>query len=555
MSSAKRLIINCGASHVSAAEVSSHGGNLQVDKLVTEDLDYDYSNDETWITAVSDALKGLANQHKLSGKATLIIPGNQVLTKTIRIPHVEESKRAQIIAFEAQQNIPYPLHEVVWDSQVIGDDGVETEVLFIACKSDTIDEFCRGVKQAGLVPECISAATVLDYNALQHANPGLDGDFLMINVGARSTNLLFRNDDGFFIRNIQIGGNTLTQNIADSLGKSFPQAEEVKQKFFSGDQEYSEGDSGAQLLNSCAESFIRRMSQEITRSIVNYRRQRGGGAPKKILLSGRGALLSGLADQLGSSQKAEVEFFDPLKNVTLDGSVDTDPEELRLQISELIGEAARSSVPNPAGVNLLPEEVQKAMRFSRQKPVLLAAAFCLAIAPWPAFLAYSGQKAAYEDAVKEAEEAAVPLRQRKAEIAAHREAAESLQDSIERVEGLVNSKTNWIRFFADLQESLAQTRDVWLDELTPVREVNAEGELTYEVVVSGQMLVREAANGPQAVNQDVLAGRIRSLQSGFESSGFVISSKPPRISWKFISEGLKVLPFTISLVIDPSQPL
>ena len=35
---------------------------------------------------------------------------------------------------------------------------------------------------------------------------------LLINVDA-STNLLFANDDGFFIRNIQIGGNTLTQSI------------------------------------------------------------------------------------------------------------------------------------------------------------------------------------------------------------------------------------------------------------------------------------------------------------------------------------------------------
>jgi len=555
MSSAKRLIINCGASHVSAAEVSSHGGDLQIDRLVTEDLEYDYSNDEGWIGTVSDALKALARTHKLSGKATLIIPGHQVLTKTIRIPHVEASKRAQIIAFEAQQNIPYPLHEVVWDSQVIGDDGVETEVLFIACKSDTIDEFCRGVKNAGLVPECISAATVLDYNALQHANPDLEGDFLLINVGARSTNLLFRNDDGFFIRNIQIGGNTLTQNIADSLGKSFTQAEEVKQRFFSGDREYSEGDSGAQLLGSCAESFIRRMSQEITRSIVNYRRQRSGGAPKKILLSGRGALLSDLAEQLGSSQKAEVEFFDPLKNVTLDGSVDTDPAELRLQISELIGEAARGSVPNPAGINLLPEDIQQALRFSRQKPILMVAALCLAIAPWPAFVAFSGQKAAYEEAAAQVQVDIPPLRQLQSRIAENREMAETLHNSIERVEGLVNSKTNWIRFFADLQASLAQTRDVWLDELTVLREIDSQGEKTYEVVVSGQMLVREAADGTQGVDQDVLADRIRSVQSGFETSGFVMRSKSPRISWKYLQEGLKVLPFTISLVIDPSQPL
>ena len=113
-------------------------------------LDYDYSEDDAWLGAVEVALLELSQVHKISGKASFIIPGNQVLTKNIRIPHVEEAKRAQIIAFEAQQNIPYPLHEVVWDSQVVGDDGVETEVLFIACKSSVVGEFCQSVSVAGV---------------------------------------------------------------------------------------------------------------------------------------------------------------------------------------------------------------------------------------------------------------------------------------------------------------------------------------------------------------------------------------------------------------------
>ena len=85
MSVSKRLIINCGASRVTAAVISSHGGSLQIDKLVTEDLQYDFSNEEAILPSVGAALKVLAQTHKLSGKATLIIPGNQVLTKTIRI--------------------------------------------------------------------------------------------------------------------------------------------------------------------------------------------------------------------------------------------------------------------------------------------------------------------------------------------------------------------------------------------------------------------------------------------------------------------------------------
>jgi len=558
MSSTKQLIINCGASRVTAAMVSSGGGELQIDKLVTEGIDYDLSNDDAWLGGLSTALRELHTKHKLSGKASFILPGNQVLTKTIHVPHVEESKRAQIIAFEAQQNMPYPLHEVVWDSQLVGDDGVEAEVLFIACKSVVIDDFCRGAAQAGFIVESINAATVLDYNAIQFAYPEMDDDVLLINIGARSTNLLFKNADGFFVRNIQLGGNSLTQNIADSLGKSFAQAEEIKHKFFAQDSDYSEDDSGAKLFRACSDSFMRRMGQEITRSIVNYRRQKGAASPKKILLSGRGALLEGLAEQLSGSQKVQVEFFDPLQNVTLEGDIAADPNalgSLGLEISEIIGQAAREMVTDGAGVNLLPDEVQREMEFAARKPFLLVAAIILAIAPWPAFLGYKQLKSGYHEQAQAIEAQISPLQSRQSVILDNADRAKGISDKIRQVEGLVNSRTNWIQFFAELQESLMQAEDTWLDSLTVNRRKPESAAASYEVILKGQMLVRESANESGALDQEVLSRRIKNLQASFETSEFVISSKPPSISWRSLSQGLNVLPFSINLVVDTAKPL
>ena len=555
MSSSKQLIINCGASRVTAAVVSSSGSALQVEKLVTESLQYDYSNDDAWLGAVGVALDALHHHHKFSGKASFIIPGNQVLTKTIRIPHVEEGKRAQIIAFEAQQNIPYPLHEVVWDSQVLGDDGVETEVLFIACKSNTIDEFCAEVVRAGFSVDTINAATVLDYNAIQFAYPTLDEDVLLINIGARSTNLLFKNPDGFFVRNIQLGGNSLTQNIADSLGKPFAKAEEIKHKFFCGELDYSNDDSGAKLLTTCSDSFMRRMGQEITRSIVNYRRQKGAAAPKRILLSGRGALLEGLSEQLSTSQKVSVDFFDPLQNVTLDAQLALDPASLSLEISEIIGAAAQHMVADSAGVNLLPDEVKREMDFGSKKSYLMVAAICLALAPWPVFVGHKQLGSAYEKVGQATQTQITPLQTRLSQIRDNTDKAVKISESIRRVEGLVNSKTNWIQFFAELQASLTKAEDVWLDSLEVQREMPDQGEASYEVVIEGQMLVRETADGTGGIDQEVISRRIKGMQSSFEDSKFITSSMPPNINWSDLRNGLNVLTFTINLVVDTAKPL
>lgn len=554
MSSIKQLIINCGASQVTAAVVSREGESLTIERLVSEPLTYDYGDDDAWLVSVGDALRTLAQVHKFSGKAILIIPGNQVLTKTIRIAHVDASRRAQVIAFEAQQNIPYPLHEVVWDSQEVADDGVETEVLFIACKSNTIDQFTRSVAGTGIQVAAISAATILDYNALRFANPGSDEDVLLINIGARSTNLLFKNAGGFFVRNITLGGSLLTQSIADRLGQSFSQAESVKCKFFSDDAAYSAEDSGGQQLAECAESFVRRMSQEITRSIVNYRRQTRQAAPQRILLTGRGALLKGLAEKLSESQKVAVDFFDPLVNVQLDGEIGVTGPELRLQVSEIIGEASRMIIPHEVGVNLLPDEVQRELEFTAKKPYLLIAAACLALAPWPAFIKFNAVSASYKSTAVAKQAEVAPLLARQAEVSGNADQATQIGQAIQLVEGLVNSKTNWIEFLGQLQAGLTSAEDVWLDELEVLRAQPEAGEATYEVVLQGKMLVRESVEAG-GVNQEVLSRRIKSLQSSFEGSEFVLSSKAPVITWTSLRAGLNVLPFRINLVVDTAKPL
>ena len=550
MSSSKRLIINCGASQLTAAVVAVSEAGLHIEKLVVEDLDYDFSQDNAAMKATGKALKLLAREHKLSGGATLILPGSQILTKAIRIPHVEDAKRAQVTAFEAQQNIPYPLHEVVWDSHVIGDDGVESDLLVIAAKSDAVDDYCGYMSSAGFSLENISAATILNYNSLQFAYPDIDEDVLLINIGSRSTNLLFRNSDGFFVRNIQLGGNSLTQSIADKLGHTFVQAETFKQTCLRGEADSTATD----LLTECSESFMHRMNQEITRSILNYRRQCGGVAPTRILLTGRGALLPGLAEHLWAKQKVNVEYFDPLQGVTVDASAGRNLDLLALQLSEIIGEACCEIIPSPVLANLLPEGAKQANAFARKKPILLAAAACMALAPLPVFLALKQENAAHFAYSQQIQAEIAPMESNQLAIVENREQAELASEAIKHVEGLVNSKTNWIQFFAELQQSLHDAKDVWLDQLKVVRERPVGAASSYEVQIEGQMLVR-GTDGSLRVDQEALSKRIKGLQSSFEKSKFVVFSKSPVVTWTSLRDGLNVLPFSINLVVDTTKPL
>jgi type IV pilus assembly protein PilM len=571
----KRLIINCGSSHILAAEIAYSNDQLKVEKTVSVDLDYDYQDEGAWLEAISYSLKEIVRDGRLSGKASFIIPGNQVLTKSIRIPHVDQAKQNQVLAYEAQQNLPYDLDEVVWDSQILNDDGIETEVLLGACKEDTIEGFCQAIKHTGLIVESINASTVLDQISLEYTNPELDEEVLLINVGARSSNLLFKNDNGFFVRTVNLGGNTLSQYISDTLGKDFQESEEIKHRFFLEEDSLDSESSAVKLMHTCISNFSRRFAQEVSRSIVMYRRQKGGESVKKILITGKGAYSKTIRDNLSQALNQEVQLFDVMSRVEVSPQVSADSEDLNFQLSEVIGEAIHSFnlVRKSTGFNLLPLRIQQELKFIRQKPLLLVASVLLGIFPWLIYLGINQSTENIEDKKQSIVQLAAPYEFNSDVIASNRQQAEAISLSISQVEGLMETKTNWIQFFADLQDSIYSAKDVWIDDLTVSRPEQVEDEfadeyayddsyadeyadeaekIEYEVVVKGKMLVRETAD---QINQDVLANRIKQLQSSFEDSSFVDASKPPKIIWKYLSDGLRVLPFEINLIINSEKPL
>ena len=395
MSEKKEIIINCGISQVSAGIFSKQGDSILLEQVGLETLRYNYSSEDQWLDCFSEGLKKLCAREKIKGNARFIFPGCLLLTKTIRVPHVEEEKQKKIVAFELMQKMPVPLTELIWDYQVIDDDGVEQEILAFAVKPKVAEDFCEKVMEIGLNPIQITPAPVLDYNALRASGIGLDsGETLVVNIGARSTNLLFINPTGFLLRPLSIGGNSLTQNISDNLGTQFEKAEEIKKNYFSGEVAFSADDPSVQLLENCSKQFLARLSQEITRSLVTYKRLKKGKSPSRMYLAGRGALLNQLPEYLSQSQRLDIDYFDPLQALVLSDGVSQEMRSLLpFMLSEPVGLASSifSAAANEQSaltktINLLPESKLTNLNFKKKQPLLLISAFLLSLTPLPALL-------------------------------------------------------------------------------------------------------------------------------------------------------------------------
>ena len=93
------------------------------------------------------------------------VPAQSVFARFVKLPAVDEEKIDRIIAFEAQQNVPFPIDEVVWDYQLVGGGADEQlQVVLVAIKSDLLEGINAAVEAAGLRPVTIGCC---DDGALQ----------------------------------------------------------------------------------------------------------------------------------------------------------------------------------------------------------------------------------------------------------------------------------------------------------------------------------------------------------------------------------------------------
>ncbi len=580
----KTLVINCGASHVAAAVFSAANGKLTLEDLDTRDLRYDVSKDEAWLPALAEGLRDLSRSNsRFRGRATFILPGYQLLIKPIKVPHVEAAKQAQIIAFEAQNNIPFPLTEAVWGSQVIADDGIETEVLLAAQKAEAANRFCGLMATIGFQPVSLQPSSLLDYNAYKHVHGADVEDTLMVNIGARSTNLTFVSPAGLFIRNVSLGGNALTQGVADTLGKSFTQAEELKVAFYSGQTTFEADDPAVAPLQAKAQDFMKRLSQQITQSIIAYRRASNRAAPQRILLTGRGSLLSGLPEFLSEAQKVSVDYYNPTGTVRAASRLGQGVmEQYYYQISECVGEAARLVKSDAMGVNLLPPLIRARMLFNRQKPFLVLSALCLALAPLPMLYYFyqqnsiiKSERAQYDTRTKSLAGLTTQIQQKSDE-------ATTTRKQIADLENLMNSRFNWIQFFQKLQDTLVGIKDVWLDNLdvirtaAPVTASDAAGTpstataktttaapltppppaISYKLHVKGRLLLH--ADNPDATDKTALRAdaqsRLNNLRNSFKSIPFVKDIDESGSKTDFVSNP-NLVTFEFTVIINPESPL
>lgn len=574
MSIPRVLAVDCGAGHLACGLLSSDkSGRLQLEKLALDAFNPDASLDAEWAAMIGQALTETVSREKFSGTATVGLPGHHILGKFIKIPSVEESKRAKIVQFEAQQNIPYSLDQVVWDYQVVAEQGIDLELMLAAAKKEVVQSACDALSDAKLSVVSVLPSSIAVTRCFRYNYPEAAGSLIIADIGARSTNLIFSDAERLFVRTIPLAGNTITQAIADELKHDFTHCETIKIQVLNGASELPENSPARAAVKNAVAGFISKLHLEITRSIVNYRRQSGAEQPVSLYLIGGGSVLADLPGQLQEKLKISVERLDPLRAVSVAPAA-SHASAVAPMLASLIGLA----IPAEKGrksINLLPAAIANRLAFKKRQPLLLAAAALVTISLLPPVVQSQRLLLAARDQSDSLTGAIMPIESNQRKIKATVNAVEDAKAEILAVQSLAESKNNWSNFFTDLQDRLVKEQDVWLESLHVLRaSTSAGGESAgglfggaaptavepqldengnpikppIRLQLSGRLLDR---NNPVSLVSSDSYNRVKSLLTSFVDSEFI--SAVEKESFDANTPG--ILRFDFILVIDPARPL
>ena len=389
----KILTLDIGAANIALAEYElGANGALTLLNYGTAALAAPIDTGDA-ATILSPALLELVREKGFKpGDVAVSVSGQMVFPRIAAIPAVGgDDKFEQNIRYEIEQNVPFPIDEMVCDSQVLGDTpNGDKSVMIVAAKVGQIEAITDAVASAGFRPVLVDVAPIATLSALKAANAGDESSVIVLDIGAKTTSLMIVEGDKVYNRSIPIAGNNITREIAQAFGVSPEEAEQLKlaKGYVALGGVVEDEDAEADRISKICRAAMSRLLAEISRSVNFYRSQQGGGAPVRLYLTGGTSLLPQTDRFFAESLQIEVEYFNPFDFVAVAPSVDA--EALSAEgalISPTVGLALHAANASEFAINLLPPSLVEARAEKAKVPVVAAAAGILLAALAVGFVA------------------------------------------------------------------------------------------------------------------------------------------------------------------------
>ena len=326
------LGVDIGTSTIKIAQISHEKEPiLETYGIVNIAYQLGGKDDETAVGQMADVLKTLLAKAGVTTQECIIsFPNSAVFTSVIELPSMSEKDLASAVEFEAKKYVPLALTEIDLSWTIISHEGTggAYKILLTAVPKQITKNYMRVFELAGLQP----LAGEIEALALIRSLIGnVPTNSVIIDIGAKSTGLNIL-ENGFLrlSRNLNIGGDTITAKIAESLDISLLRAEQFKKEF---------GVSGSTFIPETVKPILNSIKNDVKQLLSLY--QTHNIKVDKILLVGGGANMPGIIEYF-SDLSIPIELGNPFQTVGYSESMAPILKRYALSLPIAIGLALRN---------------------------------------------------------------------------------------------------------------------------------------------------------------------------------------------------------------------
>ena len=482
------LAVDFGAGSLKLAEFEvNEAGGLRLKQFAIKSLGLEASQEAKREAIILKALQEVITERGIKAKeVNVCAPGFHVFSKFVKLPPVEPSKVTQIIQYEAQQNVPFPLAEVVWDYQILGTTAAgELEVLLVAIKADIVEGLFRVTETAGLRLQVADVSPAALCNAFRYNYGELEDCTMLLDIGAKSSNLLFFEKGKVFSRSINLGANSITQDFANEAKLKFDQADKIKieEGFVSLGGAYEEPENPHQAaISKIARQFMTRLHIQVNQTLQFYRGQQGGSAPQRLFLAGGASIMPYTAQFFAEKLNVPVEYFNPFRSIQIDPGVNLE-ELARVAhgLGEVVGLGLRNLAHCPVELNLMPDSTLRWQSFNQKKPYFIATVFSLVAMAFAVGLLFEKLADVKKDEAAKLDGQLKPLQAKETKFKNAHGDLKKTQQELDQLTGWIQDRYAWVDVLQEIRGILIRVEQVhkrklgvdtgvWIEQLTSLTQ-------------------------------------------------------------------------------------
>jgi type IV pilus assembly protein PilM len=295
------------------------------------------------------------------------VPGNSAFIRNIKLPPIPSGKIDQIVRYEIQQTIPFPIENIALDYQVLEpDESSEVEVVMVAMKGEVAENFIHEIEHAKVSVDVVDSIPLALYNCYHYNGYSNKEDCtVIIEIGASMSNILVELGGEFrYSRSVSIGGNDLTKAVAKEFNVSLDQAEKLKMQHGLIFPESQEANAPPELvrLSKALSGTLDRLMGEIKLTIGYFRSLTGATAISRGVVAGGGALIKNIRPFLAERLGVQVEILNPLRKVEVPQNLAA-ARKVAPALSTAVGLALRSVQENcELKISLIPPKIKESKK-------------------------------------------------------------------------------------------------------------------------------------------------------------------------------------------------